>query len=293
MLKSLNVKTLAGLLALCLLTPAAYATDAVSPAPQSQKASTGTVIGTVTDSEGEPLVSASVLVEGTKVGTPTNIDGEFSIANVKHGAKITVSYIGCKPQTLVWTGKALNFVLQNQGSVLDEVVVMGYGVQQKRAKVTNSVAKVNEKDLTIGVNANPAQALAGAVSGVKVTINSGDPSATPSITIRGGTNWNNANNDPLIVVDGQIRSSMADINPNDIESMEVLKDAGATALYGARAANGVILISTKQGKAGEGRVNLSVKYGLTSYDTGYDMLGAADYIHWVRTATYNTCNPEV
>lgn len=189
--------------------------------------------------------------------------------------------------TIVWKGEPLNIQLSSDNTVLDEVVVMGYGVAQKRAKVTNSIAKVSEKTLTVGANANPAQALAGAVSGVKVNITSGDPGATPSIVIRGGTNWS-GNSDPLIVVDGQIRSSLSDINPNDIESMDVLKDAGATALYGARAANGVILVTTKQGKAGKANVNFNVKYGLNYYNTGYDMVGARDYIHYIRTGTWNT-----
>lgn len=198
-----------------------------------------------------------------------------------------MNYIGYKPMTIVWKGEPLNIQLSSDNTVLDEVVVMGYGVAQKRAKVTNSIAKVSEKTLTVGANANPAQALAGAVSGVKVNITSGDPGATPSIVIRGGTNWS-GNSNPLIVVDGQIRSSLSDINPNDIESMDVLKDAGATALYGARAANGVILVTTKQGKAGKANVNFNVKYGLNYYNTGYDMVGARDYIHYIRTGTWNT-----
>lgn len=212
---------------------------------------------------------------------------------VKKGAKITFNYIGMKPKTITWDGTPMNVNLEEDSNVLDEVVVMGYGVAQKRSKVTNSIAKVSKETLTIGANSNPAQALAGAVSGVKVTVNSGDPSATPAITVRGGTNWDGNNNNPLVVVDGQIRSSLADINPNDIESMEILKDAGATALYGARAANGVVLITTKSGKEGTGRVTLSAKYGVTNYTNGYDWADAATYLQYSRTATYNTANPEV
>ena len=108
--------------------------------------------------------------------------------------------------------------------MLDEVVVMGYGVEQKRANVTNSIAKVSEKTLTVGTNANPAQALVGAISGVKVAVTTGDTSpATPSITLRGGTNFDGGSNEPLIVVDGNIRNSLSDINPNDIASMELLQ----------------------------------------------------------------------
>lgn len=296
MSKAFNVKTWAMLMLAGLLsTGTAYAdASAAEPSavPQAQQ-STGTCIGTVFDSEGEPLIGATVRVEGTAIGASVNIDGEFSLAGVKHGAKIVVNFIGYKPQTVVWNGEALNIILQEDSNVLDEVVVMGYGVEQKRAKVTNSIAKVSEKTLTVGVNANPAQALAGAVSGVKVNITSGDPSATPSITIRGGTNWDGAANNPLVVVDGQIRSSMSDINPNDIEDMQILKDAGATALYGARAANGVVLITTKTGKQGTGKVTLNVKYGISNYNSGYDMVNGREYISWMRQAAYNTENPDV
>lgn len=290
MSKALNVKTWAMLLLAGLLsTGTAYADASAaepSAAPQAQQA-TGTCIGTVFDSEGEPLIGASVRVEGTAIGASVNIDGEFSLAGVKHGAKIVVSFIGYKPQTVVWNGEALNIILQEDSNVLDEVVVMGYGVTQKRAKVTNSIAKVSEKTLTVGANANPAQALAGAVAGVKVNINSGDPAATPDILIRGGTNWSGTSA-PLVVVDGQIRSSLADINPNDIADMQILKDAGATALYGARAANGVILITSKSGQAGSAKVTFSGKVGLNYNGTGYEMVNAEDYIYWMRRGTWNT-----
>ena len=164
---------------------------------------------------------------------------------------------------------------------------MGYGVAQKRAKVTNSIAKVSEKTLTVGANANPAQALAGAVSGVKVDITSGSPAATPSITIRGGSNYNGGSNEPLVIVDGVIRSSMSDINPNDIESMDVMKDAGATALYGARAGNGVIIITTKQGKSGKADVTFNAKVGLNYYNLGYNMCSDQDYLYYYRLALQN------
>lgn len=277
------------MLAGCLSAGTASATvsEAASAVPGQQQSATGTCIGTVFDSDGEPLIGATVRVEGTSIAASCNIDGEFSLAGVKHGAKIVVNYIGYKPQTAIWNGEALSFVLEADSNVLDEVVVMGYGVTQKRAKVTNSVSKVSGEALTIGANANPAQALAGAVSGVKVNITTGDPSATPSIVVRGGTNWT-GNSEPLIVVDGQIRSSLADINPNDIADMQILKDAGATALYGARAANGVVLITTKQGQNGKAQVTFSGKFGLNYYNAGYDFVDAREYIQYIRTGINNT-----
>ncbi len=257
--------------------------------PQAQSQTTGTCIGTVFDEEGEPLIGASVRIEGTQSGVVTNFDGEFSISNVKHGAWVVVNYVGYKQFRGQWTGQALNVVLSSESNVLDEVVVMGYGVEQKRSNVTNSVAKVNEKALTVGTNANPAQALVGAVSGVKVAVKSGDPGATPSITVRGGSNFNGGSNEPLIVVDGQIRSSLSDINPNDIASMEILKDAGATALYGARAGNGVVLITTKSGQAGTSTVTFNAKFGMNSYkNQGYDVCSGEDFLYYFRTGKYNS-----
>lgn len=280
----------AQLYALCSMP--AYATSVDSELAQASPQSQQTVMtckGTVVDENGDPLTGATVRVKGTNIAASTNIDGEFSLANVKSGSTIEVSYIGYQPFSATWTGQPLNIQLKENATALDEVVVMGYGVKQKRAKVTNSIAKVDSEVLTVGANANPAQALAGAVSGVKVNITTGDPGATPSIIIRGGTNWGaNAKSEPLIVVDGQIRSELSDINPNDIESMDILKDAGATALYGARAANGVVLITTKQGKAGKASVTLNAKYGFNWYSTGYDWVDAHDYIYYSRLGSYNT-----
>lgn len=275
------------------MTLAASQTDAFASAagtPSVQVAvppTEGKCTGVVVDNTGEPLIGANVRVVGTEQGTITDIDGKFTIDNVKIGAMVEISYIGFTPKQVKFDGKVLNITLTEDATALDEVVIMGYGVSQKRAKVTNSIAKVSEETLTVGVSANPAQALAGAVAGVKVGINTGSPSATPSITIRGGSNYDGGSNNPLIIVDGVIRSSMSDINPNDIEDMQVLKDAGATALYGARAGNGVILITTKQGKAGKASVDFNMKVGLNYYNLGYNMCTDEDYLYYYRLALQN------
>ncbi|MDE6650969.1 MAG: SusC/RagA family TonB-linked outer membrane protein [Paramuribaculum sp.] len=283
-----NIKNWCLALALAAAAPAAFAANELE-APVAAAQQTADCTGVVLDSDGEPLPGASVKVVGTTNGGSTNIDGEFTLKGVAKGAKITVSYVGCKPQTVVWNGTPLTITLADDDNVLNEVVVMGYGVEQKRANVTNSIAKVSEKALTVGTNANPAQALVGAVSGVRVKVTSGSPSATPSITVRGGGNFDGGSNEPLIVVDGQIRSSLSDINPNDIADMQILKDAGATALYGARAGNGVVLITTKQGQAGTGKVSLSAKWGLNSYwDTGYDICSDEDFLYYFRTGKMNS-----
>ena len=220
--------------------------DAKVQAPVVQQSETAT--GTVVDAMG-PVIGASVVVKGTTNGVITDFDGNFTLSNVKKGDIIQISFVGYATLEVKWTGAPLNIELKEDTEMLEEVVVTGYGGKQLRTKVTNSIAKVNNDALHTGVHSNPAQALSGAVSGLRVTNTSGNPGAAPTITLRGGTNLDGSGS-PLVIVDGQLRDSMADINPEDIESMDVLKDAGATAIYGARASNGVILITTKSGKEG-------------------------------------------
>ena len=197
------------------------------------------ITGVVTDASGESVIGASVVEVGTTNGVITDISGKFTLM-VDPNGKIKVSYVGYQPQVLDVKGKnSFNIKLKEDSEMLDEVVVTGYGGKQLRTKVTNSIGKVKEDVLQKGLFSNPAQALSGAVSGVRVLQTSGDPGATPTIILRGGTDYNGTGS-PLVLVDGQVRGSLSDINPEDIESMEVLKDAGATAIYGARANNGVI-----------------------------------------------------
>ncbi|EYA19581.1 tonB-dependent Receptor Plug domain protein, partial [Bacteroides fragilis str. 1007-1-F len=218
------------------------------------------ITGVVTDASGESVIGASVVEVGTTNGVITDIDGKFTLM-VDPNGKIKVSYVGYQPQVLDVKGKnSFNIKLKEDSEMLDEVVVTGYGGKQLRTKVTNSIGKVKEDVLQKGLFSNPAQALSGAVSGVRVLQTSGDPGATPTIILRGGTDYNGTGS-PLVLVDGQVRGSLSDINPEDIESMEVLKDAGATAIYGARANNGVILVTTKRGKEGKGEVSVKAKVG--------------------------------
>ena len=222
------------------------------------------ITGVVTDASGESVIGASVVEVGTTNGVITDIDGKFTLM-VDPNGKIKVSYVGYQPQVLDVKGKnSFNIKLKEDSEMLDEVVVTGYGGKQLRTKVTNSIGKVKEDVLQKGLFSNPAQALSGAVSGVRVLQTSGDPGATPTIILRGGTDYNGTGS-PLVLVDGQVRGSLSDINPEDIESMEVLKDAGATAIYGARANNGVILVTTKRGKEGKGEVSVKAKVGINYY----------------------------
>ncbi len=247
-------------------------------------AQTKTITGRVVDKTSEPVIGASVIELGTAGnGTITDLDGNFSL-KINAGNNVQVSYIGYKSMIVdVKTGTFFNIVLIEDAQKLDEVVVTGYGSTQTRARSTNSIAKVDNQKLTSGVFSNPAQALSGAVSGLRVVQTSGNPGAIPSITLRGGTNLDGSGS-PLVIIDGQIRTSMSDINPEDIEDMQVMKDAGATAIYGARANNGVILIKTKSGKAGTSEINLKVKMGANYLNNPYEFVDAQTYLTWMRPA---------
>lgn len=245
-------------------------------------AQTKTITGTVVDATNEPVIGASVVEAGTTNGTITDLDGKFSL-NVSQGAKINVSYIGYKTQTIT-TGvqNSYQIVLKEDTEVLDEVVVTGYGGSQKRATLTTAISKMDNSVLEKAAYSNAAQALQGSVTGLRVVTVSGQPGSEPSITLRGGATITGANNKALIIVDGVVRDSMGDINSSDIESIQVLKDAASTAIYGARANGGVILIETKSGKAGKASVNYKFKMGVNFARKGYDYLNAEDYIYYNR-----------
>ena len=285
MLKRLkSVSTLLFLMGVSTGTAYAVAESCITDVKITQQ--NGSCTGIVKDTTGETVIGASVVVKGTTNGTITGIDGDFSLNNVKQGDIIQISFVGYKTVEVKWNGQPLNVTLKDDTEMLGEVVVTGYGGQQLRTKVTNSISKVKQESLNVGMHSNPAQALSGAVAGLKVIQSSGSPGATPTIILRGGTNLDGTGS-PLVVVDGQLRDSMSDINPEDIESMDVLKDAGATALYGARASNGVILITTKRGKAGFREINFKAKLGLSYARTPYEFLEAGEYIKAMRKAHWD------
>lgn len=246
--------------------------------------------GSVHDESGEPIIGANIieLNAADNNGTITDVEGKFELT-VGETSVIRISYIGYLAQDIHTVGKTIfNIVLQEDTRTLDELVVTGYGGTQLRSKSTNSISKVDAKTFAKGVYSNPAQALSGAIPGVRVLQTSGNPTATPNIVLRGGTNFDGSGA-PLIIVDGVVRPSLSDINPNDIESMEVMKDAGATAIYGARANNGVVLITTKTGKSGTSSIDLNIRYGLNYFNNPYDFVNARDYLYWQRTA-YKTAS---
>ena len=203
----------------------------------------GVCKGVVKDALGETVIGASVVVKGTTNGTITGLDGDFSLNNVNKGDIIEISFVGFTTQTFKWDGQDLIVTLKEDTQTLEEVVVVGYGVKQKRSTMTTSISKMDNKVLENAAMSNAAQALQGSVSGLRVVNTSGAPGSAPSILLRGGAGIKSASQ-PLVVVDGVVRS-MDDINPSDIESIQVLKDAASTAIYGARAQSGVILVQTK------------------------------------------------
>lgn len=245
-------------------------------------AQTKSITGVVTDGTGETVIGASILEVGTSNGTITDLEGKFSLS-VATGAKLTISYIGYKTQTItVGAERTYNVVLKEDSEVLDEVVVTGYGGSQKRAALTTAISKLDNAVLKNAAFSNAGQSLQGSVTGLRVTNNSGQPGSSPEIILRGGATITGDNSKALIVVDGIVRNDMNDINPADIESMQVLKDAASTAIYGARANGGVILIETKSGKEGKASVNYKFKIGTNFSRKGQEFCNAEDYIYYNR-----------
>ena len=205
-----------------------------------------TVKGIVKDETGEPIIGASVLVKGTTNGVITNLDGNFVLQNVAGNATIEVTFVGFLPQTVKPSSSPLNIILKEDTQTLDEVVVVGYGVQ-KKSVVTASIAKVNSETLEQTSPVRMDNALRGLASGVQVIAGDGQPGAGTRVRVRGIGTINTA--DPLYIVDGMpLGGGLDNINPSDIESIEVLKDAASGAVYGARAANGVVLVTRKTGQ---------------------------------------------
>ena len=254
-------------------------TEAIKDLHAQQQAKT--VTGTVTDVSGEPIIGANIRIKGTTTGTITDIDGNFSI-EAEPQSVIEVSYIGYLTQeTVINNQKSIRFLLKEDTKALDEVVVIGYGVQ-KKADLTGSVANINTEKLNTQSNANIGQALQGKIAGVDIVSQGGAPGSGTRIMVRGIGTLNNAS--PLYIVDGMYMNSIDHINPNDIASIDVLKDASSAAIYGSRAANGVIIVTTKEGSNTEGKpiIDLSVNLGISTASKFLDMLDAKG---WAEVTT--------
>lgn len=266
-------------LALCFLmvgagvTPPIHASNAnVSISQQAKK-----VTGTVTDAKGEPLLGVNVVVKGTTNGTITDLDGKYSL-EVEPNSILVVSYIGYVSQQIPASGEVVNVTLKEDTQNLDEVVVVGYGTQQKK-DITGSVAVVDTKDLLASSGSSATQQLQGKAAGVYIG-QSGSPGSPSMVRIRGINTVND--NGPLYVIDGVStrNQDLSSLNPNDIESMQVLKDASSAAIYGAQAANGVILITTKKGtKSGQPRLTYDGYVGLQKSGKSYDVLNSMDRLN--------------
>ena len=253
-------------------------------------AQTRTIKGEVTDAQnGEALIGATVMVEGEKGGTVTDFDGNFSLQVSSSARKIKVSYIGYIDKVLSISDN-MNVKLESDSKALADVVVIGYGTARK-SDLTGSVATVKSKDFNKGLVSSPEQLINGKVSGVQIMSNSGSASAGSTIRVRGGASLN-ASNDPLIVLDGvpleqggisgNSSNFLSMINPSDIESMTVLKDASSTAIYGSRASNGVIIITTKKGQQGAVKVNFNTTNSLQTRAQMVDMLSRDEFVNVIN-----------
>lgn len=244
-------------------------TEKTLPVQQQTKSITGTIV----DVNGDPIIGANIIVKGTSNGTITDVDGRFTI-EADSKSILNISYIGyLTKEVVVGNQKTVRIVLQEDTKTLDEVVVIGYGTQ-KKADLTGSVANVSAEKLNTQSNANIGQALQGKIAGVDIVSQGGSPGAGTRIMVRGIGTLNNAA--PLYIVDGMYMSGIDHINPNDIASIDVLKDASSAAIYGSRAANGVIIVTTKEGSNTEGKpiVDLSINAGVSLVSKKLDMLDA-------------------
>ncbi|MDO4782272.1 MAG: TonB-dependent receptor [Capnocytophaga felis] len=233
------------------------------------------VTGTVNDDTGMPLSGVSVMVKGTTKGTSTDFNGKFELKDVPQGAILEFSFIGFKTIDVRVTGNTVNVKMQEETEELEEIVVIGYGTQ-KKGDVTTAITSVSTKDIDQRPVTSAAQAIQGRAAGVQVVQPSGAPGAGLSVRIRGNTSVS-ASNDPLYVVDGVPVQDINNIAPTDIQDMQILKDASSSAIYGSRAANGVVLITTKQGKQGEAKISVNSYIGMSSIANKIESLNVAQY----------------
>ena len=248
--------------------------------------------GVVKDASGEPLVGATAAVKGTTNGSVTDFNGNFSISNVKKGDVIVISYVGYVSQEIVWNGEPLNIKLKEDSTLLNEVVVVGYG-SQKKVNVIGSIASVDSKILESRATADVSNMLTGQMSGVTIIQNSGNPGADAgTIRIRGVGSFG-ATPSPLVLVDG-LPGSLSDLTPAEIENVSVLKDASSAAIYGSRAANGVILVTTKKGKAGKARITYNGSVGMSQATELPELATSAEYAQYYNMAIgKETYTPEM
>lgn len=246
------------------------------------------VSGKVTDSSGLPLPGVALVVKGTTIGTVTNADGEYTLSNIPENAVLQFSFVGMRPQEIVVGNQtSINVSMVEETIGIEEVVAIGYGTV-KKSDLTGSVASISSERLLDKPAFNVAQAISGKVAGVKIIERSGAPGGRPMIRVR-GTNSINTDNNPLVVVDGVVglANALSILNPNEIESLEVLKDASATAIYGARGANGVIMITTKRGNVGDIKVEYDGYVSMGTLQKNLPSLNAEEFLYVYQQAWKN------
>lgn len=282
-LKSLGF---AFLFSIGLVAHAAVDNGDVNPASTTAMQQSKKISGIITDEKGEPIIGANIAVVGTTIGIISDMDGKYEL-EVPEGAEVKVSYIGYNPQSFKVTQKtSYNIILKEDSEMIDEVVVVGYGTI-KKSDISGSVVSVDKEQMMKRNPLNLAQGLQGSAAGVMVSKNSGDPEGTATIRIRGVATVNGSA-DPLYVVDGvQVGSNANFVNPADVESIEVLKDASATAIYGARGANGVVMITTKKGVKGATQLNFSANFGIQNMTGKLDVADADLFAYSVRQGRAN------
>ena len=245
------------------------------------------ISGTVKDANGEPIIGATIMEQGTQNGTVTDFDGNFSL-NLKKAGNLNISYVGMKSQSIPTSGKSnISVVLEDDATTLNDVVVIGYGTVKKK-DLTGSVASVKAEDLGNVAGANVMQAMQAKVPGVDLQQSDGQAGSGVSITMRGNRSIL-ASNNPLVIVDGVEYGSTLDIPASEIESMDVLKDAASTAIYGTKGANGVIIITTKRGSSGKTKVNFSAYWAFKSpTNVVRPMYGTKEVQRLIDAANYET-----
>ena len=290
---------------LILLKPAGMKFGTIEFLAENGQQQQPAVSGTVTDETGQPLPGVNVVVKGTTQGTITNVDGKYSITSIPEDATLVFSFVGMRTQEIeVGSQSNINVTMESATIGIDEVVAIGYGTV-KKSDLTGSVSSVRAEEFSSQPVLSVDHAMQGRVSGVQVTQADGAPGSGISIRIRGGNSLR-AGNEPLYVIDGfpiysdnseysagdyydfpVSQNAMASLNPGDIESIEILKDASATAIYGSRGANGVVLITTKRGRAGKTNVQFETYYGLQTISKKLDVLTGPQYLDYLNDAYTN------
>lgn len=245
--------------------------------PMGAKAQNVNITGNVTDDTGQPIIGASVKISGGTTGAVTDMDGNFTLS-VPENSKLKISYVGYKDKYVIAKSGKMDISLTEDTNILNEVVAIGYGTA-KRKDVTGSVSSVSNAQLVSVPVASPIEAMQGKLAGVRVTLPEGNPDAEVIVRVRGGGSITR-DNTPLYIVDGFPVTSISDISTSDIESIDVLKDASSTAIYGSRGANGIILVTTKSGKAGKVQVNYNAYVGFKKAENNVKTLELEDYLKW-------------